>query len=109
MTKAIVETVKKTLTSCFYCGVQINPKPNPIIEYCNNFLTKVSVSRTFPNIFTKRIPNNKAIGGETRVKKIKQRVLKRGVEEVIFLKHVLSELSNAKLFKTKIYYVTFVT
>jgi hypothetical protein len=28
-------------------------------------LTKVSVSRTFPNIFTKRIPNNKAIGGET--------------------------------------------
>ena len=66
MTKAIVETVKrKPWLPASIAVFRLMPKPNPIIEYCNNFLTKLSVSRTFPNIFTKRIPNNKAIGGET--------------------------------------------
>ena len=40
------------------------PNPKPTMEYCNNFLTNESVSKTFPKILTNKIPKSKAMEGE---------------------------------------------
>ena len=65
MTKIMVDTVnRKPWLPASIAVVKLIPKPNPTMEYCNNFLTKESVSITFPKILTNAIPDKRAIGGE---------------------------------------------
>ena len=61
----MVETVnKKPLLPASIAVFRLIPKPKPTMEYCNNFLTKASVFKTFPKILTNKIPKKSAIGGE---------------------------------------------
>ena len=104
----MVETVnRKPWLPASIAVFRLMPNPKPTMEYCNNFLTKESVSKTFPKILTNKIPKSKAMGGELNDENEKTANAKNRILRNRLFLGMFTEFSFAKIFKTKYSFCNF--